>query len=536
MSADQIDVAQLSESQRDALETYTNVTGQDPLEAIPLLQRSQWNVQVCFSRSLVSSLHRNSDAQTSQIAISKFFDGEGPDPVEEARAALNRSPGIQSTRSIQNLMYDDEHSIRRRSSSSGAIEPAPRITTQHEDQGPSRPPLLLALLFAPFNLFYRFLYSSFRLFGALFPFLPRFLNITSSTTLQSLQRNTSGRRPLSPKDTAGRFIREFEEEYGSHSLPFLENGYNMALEKAHRELKFLVVVLLSPEHDYTSGWVRDTLLSREVTEFIADQHNDILLWGGSVQDSEAYQVANSLRCTKFPFVSVIVHTPNINSTAMSTIARIPGNTSPSEFISKLQTAINQNKESLGQVRARRAEQQVSRDLREEQDSAYQRSLTQDRERARQRREAEAATQRAEQAEADRKAAAEKHTRDVQQWKQWCAQSLPGEPGPNVKDAVRISVRFTSGERVIRKFAADAGIKELYAFVECYDVLQQGVQDSSQSSVVQEPKEYEHKYGFQLVSPMPRVVYDVESGGSIRERIGHGGNLMVELIEGDEEYK
>ena len=41
-----IDIAQLSDSERSALETYSAVTGQEPAEAIELLRRSQWNVQV----------------------------------------------------------------------------------------------------------------------------------------------------------------------------------------------------------------------------------------------------------------------------------------------------------------------------------------------------------------------------------------------------------------------------------------------------------------------------------------------------------
>jgi hypothetical protein len=46
MSAAEVDLDQLSESERLVLEQYTGVTGQDPAEAIPLLRRSQWNVQV----------------------------------------------------------------------------------------------------------------------------------------------------------------------------------------------------------------------------------------------------------------------------------------------------------------------------------------------------------------------------------------------------------------------------------------------------------------------------------------------------------
>ena len=48
MSAQDFDPAQLNENQQLALSTYTSVTNQEPSAAIPLLQRSEWNVQVCL--------------------------------------------------------------------------------------------------------------------------------------------------------------------------------------------------------------------------------------------------------------------------------------------------------------------------------------------------------------------------------------------------------------------------------------------------------------------------------------------------------
>jgi FAS-associated factor 2 len=46
MATPETDISQLSESQQLALQTYTSVTDQDVQAAIPLLQRSQWNVEV----------------------------------------------------------------------------------------------------------------------------------------------------------------------------------------------------------------------------------------------------------------------------------------------------------------------------------------------------------------------------------------------------------------------------------------------------------------------------------------------------------
>lgn len=47
MSGDSaVDIGQLSPEQQQALQQYTDVTGQEITNAIPLLERSQWNVQV----------------------------------------------------------------------------------------------------------------------------------------------------------------------------------------------------------------------------------------------------------------------------------------------------------------------------------------------------------------------------------------------------------------------------------------------------------------------------------------------------------
>lgn len=441
---------------------------------------------------------------------------------------MAQSPPPRPTRQTQNLMSDDL--TEQLSPTVRSADLARRIDTQPEDQPVYRPPFLLALLFTPFNLIYRVLCGSFRLFGTLFPFLPRLFNRTANPALQGARRNTTGRRPLGPKDTAARFIREFEEEHGSHSIPFLENGYNMALEKAHRELKFLLVILMSPEHDDTNGWARETLLAPEIVEFLNDPQNNLLVWGGNVQDSEAYQVANSLRCTKFPFAAVIVHTPSVSSTAMSVVGRITGTLAPSEFLTRLRTAITSNQEPLERIRSTRAEQQASRSLREQQDSAYERSLAIDRERARLRREAEEARQREEREAAERQAAEEKKQQDLAQWKLWRAQLLGAEPGNEVKDAIRVSVRLPSGERIVRRFEPYAEIEELYAVVECYEVLQ----DEARPMDISKPEGFEHKYGFRLVSPMPRAIYPVEEGGRIRDRIGRGGNLLVEPVEDEDD--
>lgn len=520
MTDSSFDPAELSESQQLALGTYTSMTNQEPSAAVPLLRRSEWNVQVQEASALCRKAYSRR-LIILQIAIAKFFDGEAPDPVEEARAALSSTP-VPAQRSRRENLQNGLAS-RARSSASSDRELAPRIVPQPLNQTSYRPPFLLSVLFAPFNLLYRILSGPFSFIGYVFPFLPRLLSgLLNRNTPSGSTQNSSGRRPLNARDTAARFVREFEEEYGTHPLQFFEDGYARAHDLAKKELKFLLVVLVSPEHDDTSSFVRGTLLSQEVVNFMNNPQNNILLWAGTVQDSEAYQISTALNCSKFPFAALIAHTPQDSSTSMSVIARISGLLTPSAFVARLRTAISRESAALERVRATQNEQQASRNLREEQNSAYERSLAQDRERARQRRDAEAARVRAEQLEQAKIAAVETEKRNFEQWRAWRAQSIPSEPGADVKVASRLSIRMPSGERIIRKFDAGARMEEVYAFVECHDVLGSGVISTSK------PEAYEHIYTFQLVSPMPRQVFGVGSG-SIGDSVGRSANLIVESV-------
>ncbi|KAI4187782.1 MAG: hypothetical protein L6R41_002587 [Letrouitia leprolyta] len=503
------DPNQLSGSQQEALGTYTAVTNQEPSAALGLLERSQWNVQ---------------------IAIAKFFDGEAPDPVEEARTSLSSSPAPPS-HSVNRETLINGFSRSPRPQTRSRLDPAPRIVPQPENQNTYRPPFLFTLLFTPFNLLYRLLSGSFSLFTYLFPFLPRLIAGSPGGRGQPRrQRDTTGRRPLNPRDTAARFTREFEEEYGQHDINFFQNGYAQAYDLAKKELKFLLVVLLSPEHDDTSLFVRNTLLSSEVVSYINNPSNKIILWAGSVQDSEAYQVSTALNCSKFPFAAIVAHTPQDSSTSMSTIARISGLTSPSAFVARLKSAISQHSATLERARVSRNEQQATRNLREEQNSAYERSLAQDRERTRQRREEEEARLRAEREAKAKAEAAERRVQNYEQWKSWRAQRIPPEPTIPAEEVTRISVRMISGERVVRKFRAEADMEELYAFVECHDILS----SERSSREVEEPTNYEHTYRFRLVSPMPRTVYELDGGGTIGSKIGRSGNILVEPIDDEDD--
>lgn len=505
MSSDAIDLTSLSEEQQLALQQFTSVTDQELASALPLLRKCQWN---------------------AQIAITRFFDGDADTVDPAAEAARVPAPDTNARRTETLMDHIPSRPSSSRSRRSPALEPAPRVVPTPESQLVQSVPFPINIFLLPFNLTYTIFQRVFGVVGYLFPFLPRLLaRIWSGRTSQP-SRDT-GRRPLNPTDTAARFHREFEEEYGvTHgTLPFHENGYAHAFDTAKRELKYMLVVLLSPEHDDTAPFVRDTLLSPDFIHFVKQPENNILLWAGTVQDAEAYQVAYALNVNRFPYTTLIVHTPSVSSTAMSKICTTSGPVTPNDLMAKLQAAMRQHGQELERVRQQRAEQDAGRNLRQEQESAYERSLAQDREKARKRREETAAKEKADREEREREEQKADRARKVAQWRRWRAQRMPTEePGPEVKDAVRISIRLASGERVIRKFAADAELEELYAFVECH-----GQHETMVEKEIPKPEGYEHEYGFRLVSPMPREVYDLDKAGTLKERIGRSGNLIVEKI-------
>ncbi|KAH6973400.1 hypothetical protein BKA56DRAFT_491292 [Ilyonectria sp. MPI-CAGE-AT-0026] len=510
MAEDEFDLGQLSTSQQDALNQYTQVTNQELNEAIPLLRRSEWNVQ---------------------IAIAKFFDGEAPDPLAESLATQDIPRSSARHENLQESLLSAA-ARPHRGSQRQRTDPAPRIVPQSPVTG--RSPWLIGLLLAPFGWGWKAASTLFRTLIYALSFLPASVRPRAVTSRISTGfRGTNGRRPLMPRDTAARFKREFEEEYGENELPFFEGGVAQAHDLAKKELKFMLVVLMSPEHDDTESFVKETLLSKEVTDFIKDPTNNIVLWGGNVLDSEAYQVATEYNCTKFPFSAVVCLTPKEGSTRMGIVKRLVGPLPPATYLSEIRAAIEKYGSDLDGVRAERTVQEVTRNLRTEQDSAYERSLAIDRERARQKREAVAEAAAAEKRALEEAEAAVRLEEKRQEWRAWRATTILPEPTASDKSVVRVALKMPEESgigRIVRRFPQDAPLEELYAFVECYEILQQEGEDASGDK----PEDYDHEFKFRIASILPRMVYEPSATVTMGQKIGRSGNLIVEDITPESE--
>lgn len=463
-----------------------------------------------------------------QIAISRFFDGEPQiDALQEAIEQTRRHATTQET------LIDTLNAAGP--STQPRLPPAPRIVRPPNADINYRPGFPFNIILAPFNLMTFVLSRLIRTFAAFIPFLPQLL-LRFNTPKTS---RSSDRRALSTRDTAARFIREFEEEYGTKDLPFREMGYAHLLDEAKRDLKFLLVIIFSPEHDDMAAYVHDTLLAPEVLSFMRNEENNVILWGGSVQDPEAYQIAEAFKVTKFPYAALIANTPSTRSSGgglatsgsgMSIVASLSGLLSPADFLAKMQRAITKHTPEINRLQADRAERNASRSIREQQDSAYERSLAQDRERARRKKEDEERRKAEEEKERIAEGHRERAARMLQDWKLWRAARILPEPKVDDTTAVRLSIRLVDGERAVRRFVGTASVEEIYAYVECFDLVKQG--QPSKEAV--KPEGFVHKYGFNLVSPMPRTVYESTNPKALREVLGRSANLIMETIEDEDE--
>lgn len=159
---------------------------------------------------------------------------------------------------------------------------------------PPQPPKFTfwTLLRSPFTTLHRLL--------TLLHYLLRLSIFASPTT-------TPKRRQLSPADTSSRFLREFEELYGQHHIPFAGGkGYAECTRTAKDVDRYLLVVLISEEHDDTAEFLRGVCCDEGFREWIFEE--DVLVWGGNIADFEANTgtaslVPNPSPSHAFPFIS-----------------------------------------------------------------------------------------------------------------------------------------------------------------------------------------------------------------------------------------
>ena len=356
-------------------------------------------------------------------------------------------------------------------------------------------------------------------------------------------------------------MREFEERYGRDHVKFEERGYADVAKHVKENLLFLVVILVSEEHDDTPAFCKDILCDDALKEWL--QSNECIIWGGNVADAEAHtgitdnhtsliQVSNSLNCTRYPFVGLIANVPSPTPTSlpqMTLLTRIEGPVVTNQLVSALATAATRNLSALSRRRALKREQEQTRELRRMQEEAYHNSLAQDRAKAEQERLAALEAERLEREQREKALIIERKAQKREQWRVWKANDLRKKDLIGMKSEIgktaRVGLRLANGERIVQIFPGDMAVTEVYAFVDCYDLLfpvssaevtLRTAGEATVSGEFEKPEDYEHDYLFRLVVPMPRKVIE-NASHKIREEsaLWPSGSIVVEKFEdGSEE--
>ncbi|KAG8700845.1 hypothetical protein FRC08_004415, partial [Ceratobasidium sp. 394] len=367
--------------------------------------------------------------------------------------------------------------------------------------------------------------------------LPRLPPISRAGSLTFFSRPSASTDD--PRTAAMRWVRQLEEETGAvcvghekqvksdgedesrkgkesvkgGTLPnFFLGSYEEALRCAQRELRVLCVVLVSEEHDDVAQFKRTVLANEEVVKNLTD--NNFVVWGGDVRDREAYQTSLKLAATTYPFIAFVSLLPPPSSRSSSstsgqlTVVSRLNPLSPTALLTHIShTVIPRTQPFLQRLKTAEAQRVRERQLRAEQDRAFEEAMKRDGERIRAAREREREAMAREAAEAERvrlkRQESERRERkktDREAWRRYARRTLvPAEPA---KQGVRVTVRIASGQRRTRTFPVSASVETIYAWIETLSIpAAQGAGGDPEAP----PPGYVHEWDFVLATTFPRVV-------------------------------
>lgn len=210
---------------------------------------------------------------------------------------------------------------------------------------------------------------------------PNFSNYRSVTTPSSSLLNSifsffssSYILPVYPLNNTKKFQEEFSQVYDPYKkLKFNEESLINLIKLAYNQNKLFLIYIHSSLHQDTNDFILKILLNNNFNDLILRE--DLLLWGGSIENAETYSLANELNVTSFPFLGLFMP---INEEEIKLIERIDGFNkdvdSISSILNKLERKITQNQERLRENRIENEERIAAELLRREQDEAYERLI------------------------------------------------------------------------------------------------------------------------------------------------------------------
>ncbi|SCV72798.1 BQ2448_4335 [Microbotryum intermedium] len=351
--------------------------------------------------------------------------------------------------------------------------------------------------------------------------------VGTSSGLSSLERRRSGSNSSARK-----------------ALPdFWIGSYESALKKANDDFQVLMVVLTCDEHEDDELFKRRVLTDTELLNALAREK--ILVWGGDVRDVDAYQASKALQFFRLPFVAFIALQPrsstptlpgsaSISSPKLSVVTRLEGSPNSTLSASSLlahltNVVLPRVNPFMARLKAQHATRLEERRLRQEQDRAFAISAQRDEERVLRKRAEESQRQRDVEVRKRKEEKALRIREGSKKWRAWKRGQLQAE---GEREGVRIGVRLGDGRRVVRSFAKDAKVEDVYAYVECSLETDDGERREAP------PDDYEHVYEFQLAAPFPRNVLEIDGDAGQRalEQIPWLDKNVSLIVEGLEQRR
>ncbi|KRZ12392.1 FAS-associated factor 2-B [Trichinella zimbabwensis] len=252
------------------------------------------------------------------------------------------------------------------------------------------------------------------------------------------------RRIDDPVNEVEKFVRFFDDHYGTDHPAFYRGTYKDALNDAKKELRYLFVYLHSNYHELSDVFCREVLCN---SEFVALVNSCGLFWACSTNTSEGMRVSNAMRDSAYPFLALIC----LRNGRMSIVFRQEGFSRAPELIARLRQTMDENDIHMQLARQERENSAMNQLLRQQQEEAYNEALRIDRENEKRQMEEEE-RQKQEMEELKRAEEAVKVKKEkLQKERQYWRENMPPEPEASHPLLRRIALRFPAGTRVQRSF-------------------------------------------------------------------------------------
>jgi len=305
--------------------------------------------------------------------------------------------------------------------------------------------------------------------------------------------------PLFGSASTVSFPTEFESRYGNVHPNWSSTSFQQLASQAKTQFKFIFVYLHSSLNENSDQFCREVLCS-EVIQEICD--TNFLCWGGNVNlESEPFKISQILNATGYPFVAVLC---NNAGGGLTILDKIEGAVSLGDLVGRLAYVVESHGPELLAQRLESEELVLNRQLREEQDVAFQQSLLEDQEKERR------AQEEAQAAEAAKEVAArEEQLKLLQQQnklnrKKILQSKIGVEPAANTPDVSQLLIRLPDGSRLQRRFKVSQTLQDVFDYIESQcetlDFSNADADDNSNNN------NNNNSNGYELVTQFPRQSY------------------------------